>query len=208
MRLGLDFDNTIVSYDSLFHKVALEQGVVPPDTPPSKLAVRDHLRRVGQEDIWTEMQGYVYGARMMEAATFPGVVECLHWARQAGIEVSIVSHKTKHPFIGPAYDLHAIARQWIEHHLSHQGQPLIPGQQIFFELTKDSKLARITECGFDFFLDDLPEILTASGFPAQRTGALLFDPAESESLPDHATRLSHWDQVKAFMGRQCTTKTS
>ena len=29
MRIGIDFDNTIVSYDTLFHKVAVEQGAVP-----------------------------------------------------------------------------------------------------------------------------------------------------------------------------------
>ena len=28
MRIGIDFDNTIVSYDALFHKVAREQGVI------------------------------------------------------------------------------------------------------------------------------------------------------------------------------------
>ena len=27
MHIGLDFDNTIVSYDILFHKVALEGGI-------------------------------------------------------------------------------------------------------------------------------------------------------------------------------------
>ena len=41
MRIGLDFDNTIVTYDSLFHKVATEQGLVPASLPVSKLAVRD-----------------------------------------------------------------------------------------------------------------------------------------------------------------------
>ena len=66
MRIGIDFDNTIVSYDALFHKVAREQGVVPPNTPANKLAVRDYLRQIGKEDLWTEMQGYVYGERMDE----------------------------------------------------------------------------------------------------------------------------------------------
>jgi len=40
----------------------------------SKLAVRDHLRGIDQEDVWTEMQGYVYGARMDEAAMYPGAI--------------------------------------------------------------------------------------------------------------------------------------
>ena len=75
MLIGLDFDNTIVSYDELFHRVALEQRLVPVETPVTKLAVRDWLRQAGREDRWTEMQGYVYGARMDEASAYPGLVE-------------------------------------------------------------------------------------------------------------------------------------
>ncbi|MDO8788027.1 MAG: hypothetical protein Q7J42_08140 [Sulfuritalea sp.] len=175
MRIGLDFDNTIVSYDALFHKVAREQDVVPHDTPVNKVAVRDYLRRIGREEIWTEIQGTVYGARMDEALAYPGVIEFLRWAALAGHEVAIVSHKTKHPFLGPQYDLHAAARAWVERHLSENGTALISAAQIFFELTKDEKLARIGSFGCDIFLDDLPEILQASGFPAS-TRRILFDP--------------------------------
>lgn len=175
MRIGLDFDNTIVSYDALFHKVAREQDVVPSDTPVNKVAVRDYLRKIGSEEVWTEMQGYVYGARMDEALAYPGVIEFLRWAGQAGHDLAIVSHKTKHPFLGPQYDLHAAARAWVEQHLSENGSPLIPAGQVFFELTKEEKLARIADFGCDVFLDDLPEILQAIGFPAS-TRRILFDP--------------------------------
>ena len=57
--------------------------------------------------------------------------------------------------------------------------------QVFFELTKEEKLARIGSFGCDVFLDDLPEILQASGFPAS-TRRILFDPEghhAAESLP-------------------------
>lgn len=175
MRIGIDFDNTIVSYDALFHKVALEQGLVPPETPVNKVAVRDHLRRIGQEDRWTEMQGYVYGARMDEALAYEGVIDFIRRAGTLGHQVIIISHKTRHPFLGPQYDLHAAARSWIEHHLLWNGQALLPDERIFFELTKQEKLARIAACGCDSFIDDLPEILLADGFPAQ-TARLLFDP--------------------------------
>jgi hypothetical protein len=46
MRIGIDFDNTIVSYDALFFKVAREQDAVPADTPVNKVAVRDYLRKI------------------------------------------------------------------------------------------------------------------------------------------------------------------
>jgi hypothetical protein len=199
MRIGLDFDNTIVSYDALFHKVAREQDVVPPDTPVNKVAVRDYLRRINREEVWTEMQGTVYGARMDEALAYPGVTEFLRWAGQVGHELAIVSHKTKHPFLGPQYDLHAAARAWVERHLVENGTPLIPAEQVYFELTKEEKLARIGSFGCDIFLDDLPEILQASGFP-ESTRRILFDPENHRAatvLPG-VTVIQSWDGF-----RQC-----
>jgi len=177
MRIGIDFDNTIVSYDALFHKVAWEQDLVPAETPSNKVAVRDHLRGIGQEDRWTEMQGYVYGARMVEALAYEGVIDFIRGAKAAGHEVTIVSHKTRHPFIGPQYDLHAAARAWIACHLLSDGKPLLPSENIFFELTKLEKLTRIAACGCEAFIDDLPEILLADDFPSN-TARLLFDPEE------------------------------
>ena len=175
MRIGLDFDNTIVSYDALFYEVALEQDLVPLDTPATKVAVRDYLRRVGKEEFWTEMQGYVYGARMEEALAYPGAIEFMRWARLAGHDLAIVSHKTKHPFLGPKYDLHAAARSWIDKYLGENASALITADQVFFELTKEEKLVRIGSFGCEIFLDDLPEILQANAFPAD-IRRVLFDP--------------------------------
>ena len=123
MRIGLDFDNTIVSYDALFHKIALETGLIPEGIPVSKVSVRDHLRKAGCEDAWTEMQGTVYGGRMAEAEAFPGVKSFLAWTRSERVPVSIVSHKTLHPFLGKQYDLHAAARAWIAESLRAPGFP-------------------------------------------------------------------------------------
>ena len=175
MRIGIDFDNTIVSYDALFYKVARERDLVPSQTPVNKVAVRDYLRSVGCENHWTEMQGYIYGARMNEAAPYDGVVDFIRSATQAGHHLFIVSHKTRYPFAGPKYDLHAAARQWIDTNLNWHGEPLIATEDIFFELTKDEKLARVAACGCSAFIDDLPEILLAADFP-EATKCLLFDP--------------------------------
>ena len=114
MHLGVDFDNTIVRYDALFHRVGVERGLVPPDLSVSKSEVRNYLREIGREDDWTEMQGYVYGARMSEAAPFPGVLDGLRTCRDRGIQVSVISHKTRYPYRGERYDLHQAALAWLE----------------------------------------------------------------------------------------------
>ncbi|HEX6713425.1 MAG TPA: hypothetical protein VF066_08565, partial [Thermoleophilaceae bacterium] len=114
MVLGVDFDNTIVSYDEVFHDIAVEDGLIPAGIARTKESVRNHLRRAGREDDWTRLQGEVYGARMDRARPFHGVLEALRDCARDGIELAIVSHKTRHPYLGPRYDLHAAAREWLE----------------------------------------------------------------------------------------------
>jgi hypothetical protein len=198
VRIGVDFDNTIVSYDSVFHRVAFERGLVPIDLPPTKLGVRDHLRRSGREELWTEMQGYVYGTRMDEAAAYPGAIEFFSWARDAGIGLSIISHKTRRPFLGPEYDLHEAARGWVRKFLMAPPRPLIDESCVYFELTKEDKLARISSENLDYFIDDLPEILTASGFPA-RTAGLLFDPEGAFGGNREAPTFGSWPSLKSYL---------
>ncbi|MFL6244848.1 MAG: phosphotransferase [Thermoanaerobaculia bacterium] len=198
MRIGIDFDNTLVDYDRLFHKVACEWKAIDEQTPPTKLAVRTALREAGQEQRWTEMQGYVYGARMDEAAPYPGALDFLRRANDAGHVVAIISHKTLHPFAGPAYDLHAAARAWIERHLVHEGKPLVPRERVFFELTKEAKLARIADFGCDLFIDDLPELLLDESFPTSVTTRVLFDPDRRHS--SHALSLLHdWSEASCYL---------
>ena len=167
MRLGVDFDNTIVSYDALFHRVCRERELIPAEVPVSKSEVRNYLRRAGQEPAWTEMQGYVYGARMSEAAPYPGVLEFFQTCRQAGIETSIVSHKTRYGHFDPAHiDLREAARRWmIEQGILAPEKGGIPADHVFFEDDRASKLARIGALGCTHFIDDLEEVFADPGFP-------------------------------------------
>jgi hypothetical protein len=203
MLIGIDFDNTIVSYDTLFHKVATEQGAIPASTPVNKVAVRDHLRKIDKEDVWTEMQGYVYGARMDEAEAYPGAIEFFRWAREAHIPLCIVSHKTLHPFIGPQYDLHQAARGWIETHLTDEQGHLVQPERVFFELTKEAKWSRIGAAACDWFIDDLPEILLAPAFP-QKASRMLFDPETHHADEAALLRMANWGDIRRHFERLCS----
>ena len=168
MILGVDFDNTIVGYDRLFHAVAVERDLIPGDTEVSKNAVRDHLRGVGKENDWTELQGFVYGLRMSEADPIPGAMECLTQLLRRQIRIFIISHKTRHPYCGPKYDLHNAAWQWLEQQGFFEPSGMgLTKDAVFFETTKLQKLARIASVGCTHFIDDLPEILTDSHFPGE-----------------------------------------
>lgn len=202
MRIGIDFDNTIVSYDALFHKVAIEKGVIPAHLRQTKLAVREHLRRSGQEDVWTEMQGHVYGARMEEAAAYPGAMEFLKWAARQGMSVFIISHKTRHPFIGPPYDLHSAARLWVDHHLRDGARALVKTQDVFFELTQEQKLDRIKAVACNYYIDDLPEVLLAPGFP-EGTQRIMFDPEAHHDDVGPLKTMRSWQDILSYFQREC-----
>jgi hypothetical protein len=190
MRIGIDFDNTIVCYDGVFHLAALERGLIPRDLPGGKNDVRDFLNSSGRKDDFTELQGYVYGARMDLAALYPGVLDFFERARTLGHDLFIVSHKTRHPLRGARYDLHAAALRFLETNRLIGDHCRFAARETFFEETKDAKIARIAALDLDAFIDDLPEILCMRDFPA-RTAAILFDP-DNRWTDESVARCGSW----------------
>src|SRR3989338_3052680 len=137
--IGIDFDNTIVCYDDVFHLVAVERQLIPSRFPRKKEKIRNYLRMIDREDAWTEMQGYVYGRKMSLAKPFPGVIDFFKMVRQRNIPIYIISHKTRHPYLGPQYDLHQAAQEWIDRMQLNQSD-------VFFLESKKSKIEKIAEC--------------------------------------------------------------
>ena len=175
----------------------VEQALVPANLPESKLAVRDYLCKIENEPAWTKLQGYVYGTKMGDAVAYPLVIEFIKFARDKGISLAIVSHKTKHPFIGPKYDLHEAARGWVANTLMDGVTNLIEPENVFFELTKKEKIARIAHIGCDYFIDDLPEILLMPGFP-KNLQRILFDPEGIHNTDQLYSKLVSWQEIKTF----------
>jgi hypothetical protein len=172
MKIGLDFDNTLVSYDSLFWELAQVKHQLPDSVSPHKQAIRDYLRQMDREEDWIHLQGEVYGAQIKRALAFEGVGDFIAWALNKAYSLFIISHKTRTPVRGPAHDLHAAAWSWLQ--LQNWG---LKREQVFFELTQEEKRDRIVSLNLDFFVDDLPEFLNLEGFP-KSLQRMLFDPAQ------------------------------
>lgn len=196
MRIGVDFDNTLVCYDRLFHELALELALIPATLPADKESVRDYLRATGREERWTELQGLAYGLRISEAVPFPGAQAYLRRCRELGIPVCVVSHKTRLPVRGPQVDLQQAARGWLAAHGFHEPEGVgLPVDQVFFEETKAGKLERIAAQRCTHFIDDLPEFLQAPDFP-QGVQRILFDPLSRHAGKGPLTCLSSWDLLR------------
>jgi hypothetical protein len=197
MHIGLDFDNTIVIYDRLFHRAALERGLIAAGVPQRKREVRDAIRLLpGGEDAWTELQGIVYGRRMAEAEPAPGVEAFLAACSAAGVRVSIISHKTEFPAIGERVSLRQAAQAWLADRgfLARHG---IAAADVLFLGTLAEKLAAIAAGACTHFVDDLVEVLGHPDFPP-RVERILYALARGAPPPGVVT-FDSWEGVRGHL---------
>ncbi len=195
MLIGVDLDNTIVCYDLLFHAVAVDGGLIPPDLPANKEQVRNYLKECGAEERWTELQGQIYGVWIEQAPPFSGVLEFFAACSGRDIELCIISHRTLWPRRGPAVNLHSTAREWLQkRHFHDASHGRLPTDKVYFEETPEQKLNRIAQVGCSHFIDDLPEFLTRPDFPAgvQR---ILFDPHGRHRVDCGMRRAKSWSEI-------------
>jgi hypothetical protein len=167
MKVGIDFDNTLVSYDNVFLKAASEHNLLPQSFSGGKKDVRNAIRASAGEAAWTKLQAEVYGNRMAEARMIEGAKEFVAACRESGATVNVVSHKTRFAAADPGgADLHAVARSWMEANgfFSKEGLGL-RREDIYFEPTREGKCRRIEALGCGYFIDDLEEVFREPSFP-------------------------------------------
>jgi hypothetical protein len=168
MSVGIDFDNTIVSYDRVFAEAARSRGWVAHDFVGAKKQLRDAVRLLDDgETKWQILQGEVYGRRMAQAELFPGVTSFIDAARRRGIDMFIVSHKTRYSnYDEHKVDLRLAALSWMERNGFFDPSQLgFSRDQVFFADTRAEKIARISTLGCGFFIDDLEEVFLDPAFP-------------------------------------------
>jgi hypothetical protein len=168
LRIGLDFDNTIITYDDVFLSTARERGLIGADFTGRKQAIRDAIRLLPDgELLWQKLQGQVYGKGLAQASMFEGVDAFLRRCRLNKVPVVIVSHKTEFGHHDPdRVNLRDAARDWMTAHgfFYASGFGIAP-DAVYFEATRQDKLARITQLGCSHFIDDLEEVLSDPDFP-------------------------------------------
>lgn len=199
--IGVDLDNTLVSYDDVLHLTALEHRLIGREVSRGKKSVRDAVRLLSEGDIkWQNLQAEIYGPRMSEAKLIEGVTEFFKECRLRSISVYIVSHKTE--FAG--YDrtgtnLRLKAMDWLTEHGFFESDCLgLSREQVFFESTREEKIERIKSLDCTHFIDDLEETFLEDSFPV-RTMKILFDPHHFY-LPRPGIRIcSSWREIAAHL---------
>jgi hypothetical protein len=195
--IGLDFDNTLVTYDEVLHQAALERGLISPDVPLNKRLVRDRIReRPDGEIAWQRLQGAVYGRLMDRATLVAGVAEFVAACRRAGIPLFIVSHKTEYGHYDETRtNLRDAALAWMTSQGFFEADGLaFRREHVFFESTRDEKIARIVALGCTDFVDDLEEVFEAPGFPPA-VAKILYAPDRADAMRAGARVMRSWKQI-------------
>lgn len=167
VRVGIDFDNTLISYDDVFLRTAIERAFLPKNFTGDKTAVRDSIRAAAGDAQWAKLQAEVYGRRIVEAKMIEGAGDFVRACREHGADVFVVSHKTHFAAADPSgTDLHLAALAWMEANGFFRKEALgFDRGDVFFEPTREDKCRRIAILECSHFIDDLEEVFREPGFP-------------------------------------------
>lgn len=190
--IGIDLDNTIISYDRLFYDLAVERGYVSPRTPVAKHAVGDAVKGSAGDEVWQQLQAIAYGPRIEEAVVYEGVCEFLKACVDRSYDVYIISHKTAHARADrkKRHNLHQSALAFLESQ-SITGT-IIPEENVFFLPSRGDKISQLMRLGCAHMIDDLKAVFDHPRFPAT-VSPYLFDPFGTAK--DSAYSYKHWRQL-------------
>ena len=180
--IGLDFDNTLVSYDDAMYQAALELKLISRGIAvQNKKQIRDYIRKLPSGEIkWQILQAEVYGKRMHKAKLMDGAKEFLKNCKGEGIKTFIISHKTKYAAQDKEkVNLQEVALNWMkENHFFDKSSLGLLEDRVYFEVTRNKKVARIKTLKCTHFVDDLLEIFHDKAFP-QEAVQMLFSPLKN-----------------------------
>ncbi|MBI4445914.1 MAG: hypothetical protein HY645_08380 [Acidobacteria bacterium] len=204
--IGIDFDNTIISYDEVMFRVASEWGLINGSTisSPTKKWIRDRIRQNPEGELqWQKLQGFVYGRGIAEARLTEGVKPFLHTCHAHGLKVCIVSHKTeKGNFDDSGTNLRLAALGWMRNQRFFDPEGLgVSEEDVYFEGTRLAKIERIKSLGCAYFIDDLEETFAEESFPAE-VKCILYTPHQSVKSSDSGLFVaSNWKEISNYIFR-------
>ena len=195
--VGIDFDNTIVSYNDVIHRSAILFGFISKDAPRSKRSIRDEIRRLPDGEVkWCKLQAFVYGEKMNEAKLIEGVKDFFKLCKKIGTQVYIVSHKTNFAAADEkGINLRELALEWMNAQGFFDDESLgLSPQDVYFEMTRKEKIERIKELGCTHFIDDLEEIFLEKSFPVH-TVKILYSSQQDISCYEDMIVMRNWKEI-------------
>jgi hypothetical protein len=195
MIVGFDFDNTIINYSYLFTALAKKKKLIKKNLKLDKNKIKNFLIQNNKEKEWTEIQGEVYGKEIMKAKIFQGFNNIFRSLLKNGVQVYIVSHKTKYPYLGRKINLRNAALRWIKKNIINRNKDLnFTLKNIYFENSIEDKINRIKVLKCNVFIDDLPSILQLL---PKKIEKFLFNP-NTNKLKKKFQIIRSWTKINKF----------
>jgi hypothetical protein len=199
-HIGIDFDNTLASYDEVMHAEALGCGLIRSDFEKNKRQIRDAIQALPDGNLqWQKLQAVVYGPRMKHARLMEGAQTFLESCRRQDISITIVSHKSAHyEFDDTDTNFQQAAMEWMEQENFFKATGFgLSKNDVCFENTRQEKIQKIKSSGCTHFIDDLPEIFLEGSFP-EMTEKILFGPHLEQVNKQDVQLMTNWKEITHY----------
>lgn len=206
--IGIDFDNTIVNYNAIIHKTAVEWRLIKPDFKKNKKEIRDIIRKLPNGEMaWQKVQVCVYGKAMAQATLIKGVKEFFRACKDAGIPTFIVSHKTEYARLDDDnINLREAALLWMRNKgFFHENGIGLFENRVYFESTRQEKINRIKKLRCTHFIDDLEETFLEESFPDD-VEKILYTSSKTDLNGKEIKIFSQWEEIHDYLLRQAVSR--
>jgi len=198
--IGIDFDNTIVCYESIFQDLAVKKKWIHSKRKLSKHEVKDKIYNLENGIIkWKTLQSIVYSDLISNAIPKQGVFEFIKKCNIYDINVYIVSHKTEYAEIPTSGNsLRVMALEWLSNNLE-QHKVELPQDNVYFANTREEKIDVIKSLNCNYFVDDLVEVLSHSFFPHDTQKILLTECVYDDLYNQEIVIKKNWNEIEKYV---------
>ena len=197
LKIGVDLDNTIATFDELILKICTDLHIDVPICCRTKASISRYLKDSGKNKEWTDIQAAIYGPKMHEAKVAAGFPKFVETAIAKNCTLTLISNRSfyaAHDF-DKKYNLHESAKNWINTHLPNIFN------HTHFEPSASEKIRIASELKFDFFIDDLDEMVSSIDV---RYACIKVDYEQSDyghaQMTDAKSGLNWFDITKIIFG--------
>ena len=186
MKIGIDFDNTIVNHDFSFNKIF--ENYFEKDDSIKSYEKKNILKNSLSQKNWINAQELVYSDYINQyGKVFSGFKKFSYRCKILGHKLEIVSHKSKLSFI-KKIDLIFPAKKFINDN--------IKVDKIFFFENLNKKISHINKSDYDFFIDDLPLVLSQINLPYKKK---IFFNRAIKTIDKNYLNKKNWKEIENYI---------
>lgn len=186
MKIGVDFDNTIVNHDKSFSKIYENYFKIKKNIKIHEK--KNILKKNLSNKKWTHAQEIVYGEYLNKfGRVFNGFKKFALRCHTLGHTLEIVSHKSNYS-INRNIDLISPANYFINRK--------IKVDKVFFFENLKKKILHINQSNYDYFIDDLSSVIELINLPFKKK--ILFN-RSNIVFKEKFNEMSHWNIIEKYI---------